>query len=375
MKLHVINAFEGDCLLLEDDDGVQPRFALVDGGPRGTFEGHLGSYLGQVITPAGTLDAVIVSHIDADHISGVLDLLADIEARYVDGAATTISVADLWHNSFARTLNDADGNLSSNLQAMMSLAGKAQFAAANGSIALLGIAQGEKLRRQALKLGIPINGAFNNELISVETQAGVEWSLGNSRFRIAGPTRGNLDELRAEWVKWIDDHLDQFAEGDQQAMSNADRSIPNLSSIVLVGTTPDGDLLLTGDARGDHIIQGLEQSGEIAPGGTRHFRLLKLQHHGSIRNVAHEFFERLTADIYVISADGKNGNPDLGTLTMLVDAAHAQGRAPLIVVTNEPESVDQLRVQRPKATFGYELAARATDRPAIVIDLATGAVA
>ena len=153
MRIHAINAFEGDCLLLESGTDA-PSYALIDGGPRGTFNKHLKPYLDKVIGEDGTLEAVLVSHVDADHISGVLDLFAELEAAQADGAAKSIKVLDLWHNSFARTLDNQDGVLVSNLQSMMSRAGKAQVAAANGSIALLGIGQGERLRRQALKLKI-----------------------------------------------------------------------------------------------------------------------------------------------------------------------------------------------------------------------------
>jgi hypothetical protein len=219
---------------------------------------------------------------------------------------------------------------------------------------------------------MPLNHAFNEDLISVDTQTGVTWNLGGSTFKVAGPTKANLDELRDEWVKWIEENLDDFATGDKQAMANADKSVPNLSSIVLMGTTPDGDILLTGDARGDHIIAGLEKSGVVQAGAGHHFRLLKLQHHGSIRNVARDYFERLTADIYVISADGKYGNPDPGTLTLLVDVAHDQGRSPLLVLTNEPESVQKLKADRPPGQFGYTLAVRDPAKSAIVVDLAAG---
>ena len=373
MRIHAINAFEGDCLLLEDDTSAS--YALLDGGPRGTFDAHLGAYLRHVIGADGTLEAVIVSHVDADHIAGVLDLLADIERGRADGDGSSIRVTDLWHNSFSRTLDDAGGSLQSNLQAMMSLAGRAKTFAANSSIAFLGISQGARLRRLALKLGIPINAAFAGGLISQDEQAGVSWALGQASFTVVGPTADNLRELREKWVEWIEQNLDAFAQGDTAAMANADKSVPNLSSIVLLGTTPHGDVLLTGDARGDHILQGLEQSGELAPGGSRHFRLVKLQHHGSIRNVEQDFFERLTADVYLVSADGKHGNPDLAALTLLVDVAHAAGRQPLVVVTNEPPSVVQLRADRPPVQFNYELEVRDPQKDSVIVDLATGKVA
>lgn len=371
MRIHVINAFEGDCLLLENDVPTR-HFALIDGGPSGTFDRHLQPHLRDTVGPSGTIDVVMVTHVDADHIAGVLDLLADIERARVDQNGPSPTVAEVWHNSFGATIDDENGSLQSQLHAMMSHAGRAQLAVANGAIALLGINQGARLRRLAVKLHIPINGTFAGALISQDQQAGVHWSFGNARFEVIGPTAANLVELRKAWLQWVEKHLEAFASGDAAAMANADKSVPNLSSIVVLGATTDGDILLTGDARGDHILQGLEQSGAITAGGTRHFRLLKVQHHGSDRNVTHQFFDRLTADIYVISANGKYGNPDKAVLTMLVDSAHAAGRTPMIVLTNETPSVQQLLHDRPMAQYGYHLTVRNSNSNAVVIDLNTG---
>jgi beta-lactamase superfamily II metal-dependent hydrolase len=48
--------------------------------------------------------------------------------------------------------------------------------------------------------------------------------------------------------------------------------------------------------------------------------LLKVPHHGSDRNVSTDFFRQITADHYIISADGKYGNPEIATLKMMSEA-------------------------------------------------------
>ena len=70
-------------------------------------------------------------------------------------------------------------------------------------------------------------------------------------------------------------------------------------------------ILLTGDARGDHTLTGLEKCGAMKKGGTMKIDILKLPHHGSDRDVDHDYFERIIADHYVISANGKYSNPDI----------------------------------------------------------------
>jgi beta-lactamase superfamily II metal-dependent hydrolase len=51
--------------------------------------------------------------------------------------------------------------------------------------------------------------------------------------------------------------------------------------------------------------------------------LLKVPHHGSDRNVTEGFFRQVTADHYVISADGRHDNPDPKMLAMLTNARGA----------------------------------------------------
>jgi hypothetical protein len=78
-------------------------------------------------------------------------------------------------------------------------------------------------------------------------------------------------------------------------------------------------MLLTGDARGDHVLDALEAAG-ATKSGKLHVDILKLPHHGSIRNVEKDFFERITADHYVISANGRDGNPESETLELIATA-------------------------------------------------------
>ena len=66
----------------------------------------------------------------------------------------------------------------------------------------------------------------------------------------------------------------------------------------------------------DHVLAGLDEAG-IAHDAKTHVDILKLPHHGSIRNMRAEFFASVTADHYVISADGRHGNPETETLELI----------------------------------------------------------
>ena len=63
-----------------------------------------------------------------------------------------------------------------------------------------------------------------------------------------------------------------------------DKSVFNLSSIVVLADSGGRRMLLTGDARGDHVLDGIEAAG-LFKDDRLHVDLLKLPHHGSDRNV------------------------------------------------------------------------------------------
>lgn len=359
MRLHAIKAQEGDCLLLESGDA---RFMLIDGGPPGTWADVAGTYVRDVVGAQGTIDVLLVSHVDADHIVGVLDLLAEIERDRAD-EQPCIRILDLWHNSFIQTIDTPDGTIAKSLQTILDVAGAQQFSMPETAVSFFGIAEGARLRRSATKLSIPINAAFQGGS-ALPDGSRTAIALGDVRLQIVGPTAANLAKLRAAWLEWLEKHGDRLATPD--ALANADRSVPNLSSIVILAEAGGRSVLLTGDARGDHILQGLEAGGHLTDGSI-HVDVLKVQHHGSARNANAKFFERVTADVYVISANGRHSNPDEETLVWIVEASKRADRRIRILVTHEAPSLATFRASHPPSEWDYEL--EVADKAAHVVEL------
>ena len=81
-------------------------------------------------------------------------------------------------------------------------------------------------------------------------------------------------------------------------------------------------ILLTGDARGDKIIEGLKLAGLLGAGANAKLKVdvMKVPHHGSANNVEDDFFEKIVADHYVFSGDGEHGNPEREAVEMLLEA-------------------------------------------------------
>src|SRR3954466_5062089 len=110
LRLTAFQAAFGDCLLVEARAAGGTRRILVDGGPPGTYQTVLRPALGRIPVGGGAIDAAVVSHIDNDHISGMLDLFDDLRARRADPDAATTgplpAVDRLRHTSLGAAARD-----------------------------------------------------------------------------------------------------------------------------------------------------------------------------------------------------------------------------------------------------------------------------
>jgi hypothetical protein len=172
-------------------------------------------------------------------------------------------------------------------------------------------------------------------------------------IHVVGPSASILDRLRDVWLKWLAKHRTRGIAGEGPLAVAADQSVPNLSSIVMLAVMDGRSLMLTGDARGDHILDGMREAGLLDKDGRRHVSVLKMPHHGSSRNASREFLTALTADVYVFSADGRYGNPDHQALADVVEVAHETGRTIELAMTNRTPASDKLLKTHPSKRFGY----------------------
>jgi hypothetical protein len=159
-----------------------------------------------------------------------------------------------------------------------------------------------------------------------------------------------------DWRAWLKKHAAPEGAAAAPDLTKAiapDQSIPNRSSIMFVSEYDERTVLLTGDGRSSDLVRGLVRRGLMAKDGVFHVNVLKVPHHGSARNVSRKLFSQVTADTYVFSADGTNGNPDLPTLGWLVTALKEQRRQAVLVFTNQTSTVTELRSEFPPRIYGY----------------------
>jgi len=370
-SLDVRRARKGDCLLLHFGTADEPGLVMIDGGPNNVYAPHLKPRLleirkardldGQESLP---VDLLMVSHVDDDHIQGILDLTRELQAS-AGNQAPLVRVLSFWHNSFDEVIGNDPAELTACVSGQFGVAslngglpsdttielGDAASAeekevAKSTLLVLASIEQGHRLRGDAETLGWERNAEFDGKLVlggkkALEIDDGL-------KFTVAGPMVPELKQLKKKHDQWLKTRKKK--SGEAALAAYVDQSVPNLSSIVVLAESGGKRMLLTGDARGDKILKGLEFAGVLKKGGTMHVDVLKVPHHGSSNNLDDDFFERITAEHYVFSGNGEHGNPERESMEMLFKA---RGKEPFHIHLTYP--INEIDAER-KADWNKEQA-------------------
>jgi len=364
VKLEVFFASDGDCLLLTSSDGHR---ALIDGGRSGTFQKETWPALRALAKADEAIDLVVVSHIDADHISGILWLMKAVAAWTVHDFQTTDGgnpgfpeprvprpprIERFWHNSWRAQLKElADpieafvGQVGEGLETSSFNPARASRPAVEVIDAMQGLAESipdglDLLRIVDNETPIKRNAPFD-DLVLLKNPPHVE-KLGKTRLTVIGPTKKHLETLRKEWRKWLNTAEGRAASEEElvESLTAAAKIIaktdpsevtpPNRASITLLAEESKRTCLLTGDAAEEEILEGLEAAGRIA-GGRFWCNVVKIQHHGSEYNLSELFAGTVLADQYVFCADGANENPDPSVVKTVVETRLKKDPRPFTV--------------------------------------------
>lgn len=392
-SLEALNAYHGDALLLHYGTAQERRLVLIDGGPPNCMVEVLAPRLGELVATSAAgeaplgLELIMVSHFDDDHIRGVSDLLGPLGDV---GDWALVKPSRLWLNTFADLLDEADQE---RLEAgLAKVDGIEKFARAEDvSIAKhswlsfdtelmlvrSSIDQARDVKARAEELKVTVNDGAGGLVMA---PAKPETLPGGLELTVIAPDEARIARLRDLWNQELE-KLESMPSslGERMAAEVAkydDISPTNLASIVVMARFGGKSMLLTGDARGDHMLDGLRKAGllEEEADATLDVDVLKVQHHGSSRNVEEDFFAAVRARYYVISANGKYGNPDDDTLELIRDSRPDDDFT--ILLTNHDslkwdlaKRVDAFVAERDKAGRRFRVEWRSNPDLSIIVDL------
>jgi hypothetical protein len=363
LKLEALNAKHGDALLLHfGPKGEPPQFVLIDGGPSGVFNPTLKDRLDELRTegdedapeharPPLSIRLMMVTHVDDDHISGILELVRFLHREATQKRPRPYAIRSLWYNSFDDLVGGAPAASPASIATLSSaFQGLPQGLSDLGEnrdeavAALATINQGRELRDLAMTPTLDLrNREFGQELVARPESGAEVKDLDGLKLTVLGPPRANVERLRKKWAK----AAPMAAKGDKAAAAELarlvadpkqDGSVINLSSLIVLAEFDGRCILLTGDSRTKDILAGLEAAGKLDladPQSRFPVDVLKVPHHGSARNARKELFERVPARHYVFSANGRDHNPDKLAIEWLVEA---RGRGDYTVhLTNQTD--------------------------------------
>jgi beta-lactamase superfamily II metal-dependent hydrolase len=329
ISLELLPAAHGDSIWIEYGSESQSRLhrVLIDGGPAHTYESALRRRISMVPEDERTLDLMVVTHIDADHIDGALILLQE-------RSSLKVRINDMWFNGWnqlpAKTGRDAYAPL------------QGEFLSG-----LIGV-------DAALKA--VWNKGFKGKAVVVdESNPFPEIALdGGAKLILLGPTRRELDRLRARWASAIRD----FSPGDEQEALRRlrerreyrppaapavfaipqfgdDRTPANGSSISFVFEHGKTSLLLAADAHAKTLADSLKRLAEQRSTTRLRFDAVKVPHHGSMSNISQEWLQWIDCDRWLISTNGAIFNhPDVQTAELIAQHCRRPGQRPPTILCN-----------------------------------------
>jgi hypothetical protein len=356
-RIEMLPAAHGDSLWIEYGSGRDVHRILIDGGPA-----HAYPALRQRILhlPAGErrFDLLVITHIDADHIEGIIRLLLDAEALdchfdriWFNGRDQLDAVPDpagaplggLQGEYLGMLIADYEqrtGTQVWNLGFAKRLAAIDRKAAALPVVELPGDCRLTLLSPDFDRL-LDLKDNWAKELKAARMGSGniaqLRQRLADSRsLRPLGDVLGAEDDFDFDLPASDEtdiDLADTLGRGTGEPGADApfggDTSRANGSSIALLleypATKPEVRFLLAGDAWASVLETSL--TGLLAPGARLAVDGFKLPHHGSVANISETLLGKLKCSNYLVSTNGAIfGHPHARCVELLLKAHAAQGK-------------------------------------------------
>lgn len=310
---------------------------LIDCGFKDTYINYIRKELDNI----NTLDLLVLTHIDDDHINGAIELLKD------NALKEKMELKNIWFNDLYKIVKNkfSKHKINSDIYAV----DKEEVFSEE-----IGFKRAKTLSNYIYES--KYNDVWNKhkEVIQCEKMLYEElYPIDKElKFVLLSPTVNNIEDLLNKWIKEfkidmnnlvIDNKIlsgfygyfnyhDRYSEIFNEECSNnkinieelAEKeflrnSVENNSSIAFFIEVDEERFLFLGDANSKDIKKSLRQYKEVKGIERIKFNLVKLSHHGSKFNIDSEFFELFYSDKYLISTNGdRHNHPDIECISKIV---------------------------------------------------------
>lgn len=351
-NVEMLPAKHGDALFVQYGKEGNLRRILIDGGPLKAYP-QLESRLKKLPDGDQGVGLLVITHVDTDHIEGIIRLLAMPENDW------PIQVGEIWFNGWrhieeANTLGGREGEMMS---------------------ALIHARADERwnttFNREAVCCGKPgadevqLADGMKLTLLSPDAEA-LASLLEDWRAKLSGPDwtfePGDLEEA---WKRLVD--ADRFHPGSKltlgpgdltpkllKLLKGIDPSKANRSSIAFIAEFEGKRCVFLGDAHMDVVCKSLKHLGYSKDKPLK-ADAVKVSHHGSRKNTTREFLELVDAKHWLFSSNGdKYKHPNNAAVEAVIDGAIC-GKPVLHFNYRSPYTKGyEKAAQKPKARYGVK---------------------
>lgn len=301
MRLKVLPAFNGDSLILEWNKSNKDQRLLIDGGIPATYPKYLKKVFEKFISDEYKIDLMIITHIDDDHIGGIIKLFEDSE---LDKSL----IRRVWFNSgclISKYFNTENKNR---------------------EVALTP----NNNKEMSVKQGITLESFLSELNVWEKTiiRSGFQYDLNGLHISVLSPNDNNLSVLNEKWeierekITKMSSQKNDYKEAISSLIKRPfieDRSVPNGSSIALLVKNESKSALLLGDSHPSTIVSSLKQQG-FSINNKLKVDAVKVSHHASKGNTSDELLDLIECSQFIICTDGsKHGLPDKEALARIIN--------------------------------------------------------
>jgi beta-lactamase superfamily II metal-dependent hydrolase len=329
LKVIMNKAGNGDCISLQ----TEKNFILIDGGTAQSFE----EWKKQIIGLVNEIDTLVITHIDNDHVNGIIKLLIDENCP---------KIGEVYFNGVEQFFGKLESQENTS-RVESSLSALSMELSSVDSTMQIGFSEGTSLSYLLNEKKIISNLILGGEAICRDKVS--EFNSGGIKFKLISPTLENLEELRESWedclnqknirpkiinksyskafeayLNKIESQYNQniqisselFMSIESLALSDftSDNSLNNKTSLAFIVEYHEKKILFLGDCHVETIESWFNDEGIV----NITVDAVKVSHHGSKNNTSLDLLNRINCNKYLISTNGKSHNhPDLETLARI----------------------------------------------------------
>lgn len=312
MELQFLNAREGDAIWVRWGRGHQ---LLIDLGTEATGRAFA-DRMRALPVARRAFDLLVVTHVDTDHIGGVLSGIVDQQAS-IPGW----TFADVWFNGWEHLHDRVPSRQPSTLEPMGGNHGETFAKWLRAQPWNEAFDRRPAVRTDAALPRIDLPGGLSIVLLAPVMQrltdeipkwkAEVDRAMARGELGEVSPGLERLGGTAPPVLKTVGDLQAQAAR-----VSPPDDSKSNATSLVLLLEWQGRRVLLTGDSTTSEVVNGLAKLDED---GRVPLDVIKAPHHGSRRNLLRPLVEAVSCGQWVFSTDGtQHHHPDAEAVARVV---------------------------------------------------------